>query len=193
MVSEGFQWFQMVSERFDFSNFLRSFFLAFRCHRSMEKSKKVEKSKRSETIWNHWKPSETIGNPSETFGKPQKPSETFGSLRKPSKKGWKNEVLGRNGLNFGLRSSRPDRVNPLDRGTSKIKVLAIFSLKIEGKLDFSLGLASAGRAKRKQLPRTPTFDSYFAYYILTLSCLLSSLDWFWFSAVTCHGRRALRH
>ena len=102
-----------------------------------EKSKKVEKSKRSETIWNHWKPSETIGNPSETFGKPQKPLETFGNLRKPLKMCWKNEVLERNGLNFGPPSSRPDRVNPLDRGTSKIKVLANFPLKIEGKLDFS--------------------------------------------------------
>ena len=47
--------------------------------------KKVEKSKRSETIWNHWKPSETIGNPSETFGKPQKPLETLGNLKNPSK------------------------------------------------------------------------------------------------------------
>ena len=50
----------------------------------------------------------------------------------------------RNQSNFGLRSSRPDRVNPLDRGTSKIKVLANFSIKIKGKLSFSLGLASAG-------------------------------------------------
>ena len=50
-----------------------------------EKSKKVEKSKRLETVWNHWKPSETIGNHSETLEKlrnPWKPSETFENLQK---------------------------------------------------------------------------------------------------------------
>ena len=90
----------------------------------------------SGTIGKHWKPLEILWKPLEILRNPQKPLETFGNLRKPSKKGWKNTLLGRNGSNLGPRSSRPGRVNPLDRGTSKIKVLANF-WKLNEKTSFS--------------------------------------------------------
>ena len=107
------------------------------CHPTSEGGQKSRKKSKSQNVR---KPSETIGNLREPLDTLRKPSESLRTHWKPSKtfkKGLKKQVLERNGSNFGLRSSRPDRVNPLDRGTSRIKVLANVPLRIEGKLDFS--------------------------------------------------------
>ena len=104
-------------------------------------SRKVEKSRKIKTFGNHLKPLETFGNHWKPFGNLRKASETLGKLRKPSKT-FKNVLKKRS---FGtkwvkfwspLRSSRLDRVNPLDQGTSKNMVLANFGQKLKEKRRF---------------------------------------------------------
>ena len=111
MVSEGFQWFQMVSERFDFSTFLdfsgstTKDMGAGSCGTRIDScgtridscatrigshifgggSRKVQKVEKSKTFGNHLKPLETFRNHRKPFGNLRKASETLGNLRKPSK------------------------------------------------------------------------------------------------------------
>ena len=112
-------------------------------------SRKVEKNWKFETFGNHLKPLETFGNHWKPFGNLRKASETLGNLRKPSKKDWKNKVFDWNGSNLGFPSSRPDRVNPLQQGTSKNLVWYLFPKDEEKRKFCSLPFPSPLRILRE--------------------------------------------
>ena len=113
--------------------------------RGSRKVKKVEKSnvrKPSETIGNLRKPLETLRKPSESLRNPWKPSETFENLQKRVEK----MKFGTKWVKFWSPELSTGQGESARSGDLENQAFGEFSKKIEGKLDFPPGLASAWRA-----------------------------------------------